>query len=131
MLLDALGQLLQDRVASLVVSTNLFLSEMPPSPDTVVCVRELMGLDARRGFGPNSRDIRRPRVQLQVRSTTYQAGRSLMEEAFDVMDAVANETLSGYRFLRIAAQDSPAPAGEDPSGRELLVANFTVSWLTA
>lgn len=65
----------------------------------------------------------RPVVSVVIRGAPhgYQAARQKAQDAWDVLDGIANETLSGARYLWIQAMRSPYWVRDDDLFRPILI----------
>ena len=67
-----------------------------------------------------------PNVQCLSRSTDYQVARGVAETVYTVLDGLSGVTISGIRYLDIAAIQSPFEVGRDAQERFLVSVNFRV-----
>lgn len=129
MTLDEIGAFLVSNVTgtTLILGDNLFLGRLPDAPDVCVALFETGGaLPDQVMGGGNQAVIERPRIQIVTRSTGYSAGRTLAGAVWSAMELVADEAISGVRYLRISAVQSPFPLERDSLDRILFVQNFDV-----
>lgn len=113
-------------VGALTLGTNLFIGRMPEQPDSAVRVAETFGFRPEAHMGTGASPIGRPRIHVLVRDYSWATGRATIQTVFDLLDAVSNATLSGTRYLRLAASQDPFGIGPDDSDREQFIVNFDV-----
>lgn len=138
MLLDDIGYAAAQASTTLTLGTNLFLSKLPSSaPDSAVAVYESGGPGPTWTMSSTSGPAwENPRIQVLVRSTTYQAGRNLAETLWRALDnasgTLGSSSAPGAHYILIRAIQSPAPLGEDANLRWLFSTNFQVQkqWST-
>lgn len=129
MILDELGAYLAANITgpqSLTLGTNLYLGRLPDSPDTCVAIFETGGTLPEQTMGGTLAVLERPRVQVVTRRAGYSDARTLAYNVWNTLEGVANESLSGTRFLRVSAVQSPYPLERDSSDRIIIVQNFDV-----
>lgn len=131
MILDDVGQYLDDNALG-TLGTDLFLSQMPDSPDDLVTVYEYAGNPAAR-----MADNRSPGIQIRARAVTYADARTKIESVYALLDAVGNEyndatsegvTINSTLYLRFQAVQEPFPIGVDDNGRHELAQNFIATY---
>lgn len=126
-LLDDIGTYLQTEVGSLTLGTNLFLGRLPDDPDTCVSVYEYGGDAPVNTMGSDAMPpVEQPRIQLLTRAAGYSSARTLALSCWTAIESVLNESLSGTRYHRITANQSPFPLERDSQDRVLFAQNFRV-----
>lgn len=127
MTLDEIGTYLAANVSgtTLTLGSNLFLGRLPDAPDTAVAVYETGGTipDHTMG-GASSPVIERARIQLVTRAAGYSAARTLAQSVWDALEGITDEALSGKRYYRVTATQSPFPLERDTTDRVILAQNF-------
>lgn len=112
--------------------TDLFAAALlDDQPDDVTVLFETSGAPDRDNFGGDgSPVIRRAGVQVRARSGPwdYVTAKARCEAARAALVRIANEDLSGTRYLRVQQVNGPLPLGRDESERWSVVANFDVEW---
>lgn len=120
MLLDDIATYLQTNGVG-TVGTDIFLGQLPASPDNCVALFEYAG------FPP---DLiwsgERPGLQARIRNKSYSAGRTKAEQVVQKLHGLAESTLSGTRYLLVRAEQSPESLGRDANGRNEWVVNFAI-----
>jgi len=120
MLLEDIGNYLEQNGIG-VLGTDIFLGQLPASPDNVVALFEYAG------YPPWLKlSCERPGLQVRVRSTHYTTGRTKIEKVTQVLHGVTEQTINGVRYVIIQAEQSPFPLGRDENGRIEWAVNFTV-----
>ena len=118
-----------------IYETDLFLGGLPPEPSECCALVEYGGEPPLRtqnegAAHSSAQGGERPRFQLLCRATNYEAGRSLIQNIWHVLDAIRNETISGKFYQRVAALQSPFLLERDGNDRWIFVANFAVTKVT-
>jgi hypothetical protein len=130
MTLDELGTYLAANISgatALTLGTNLFLGRLPETPDTCVAIYETGGTVPSHTMGGASAPVvERSRVQIVVRSGNYSAGRTLAGDIWDTLEGIADEALTGVRYFRVTAVQSPFPLERDTTDRIIFTQNFDV-----
>lgn len=130
-LLDDVGAYLAAQVGSLTLGTNLFLGRMPDEPDTCVALYEYGGDSPLSTMGSDAMPpVEQPRIQILTRAPGYSSSRSLALSCWAAVEAILNETLSGTRYHRVSANQSPFPLERDSHDRVLFAQNFRVQKAT-
>lgn len=124
-LLDEIATYLEDKNVG-TVGTDLFMGFMPDKPDNCVALFEYAGEPMELTMGSGDPTLERPGLQVRVRNTSYSAARSKIEDVVDAFHGLANQTLSGTRYLLIKANQSPESLGLDQNNRSEFVVNFSV-----
>ena len=129
MLLNEVGTYLQANAIG-TLGTDLFLGFMPEKPDACVALYETGGLEPYRAMrgSPGSPVAERPRIQIVCRNTQYEyaAAREKARAINVLLDQLGETTLSGTRYLWVAAAQSPFLMGRDDARRVLIAVNFDV-----
>ena len=112
------------------VGTNLFKGFMPDLPDAVVVLYETGGLAPYRAMrsAPGQPVATRPRLQVVCRNTQYEyaVARAKAQAVYVLLEGFGDQTLSGTRYLWIAAVQEPFMMGRDVTGRVQVAQNFDV-----
>ena len=125
-LLD-LATYLDTQQASLTLGTNLFIGRMPETPDTCVTLYEYGGGAPDNTMGTTAPVLQNPSVQIAVRASSYSSAQSLIALCWSSFEAITNQSLSGTRYNRVSAIQSPFPLERDTSDRIIFVQNFNVT----
>jgi hypothetical protein len=117
-MLEALADRLQSASVA-TTATNLFLGLMPDKPDLCVALYEYAGASPLEVMVNDAATLERPSVQVIVRGARndYPTAKALMEQVRDTLTAIANEDISGERFLRVSQQSSINALGVDDNDR--------------
>lgn len=126
MTLNAPSEDIGDYLASisslaLAIKTDLFIAEMPDSPDQCVTVYDSGGFD------PLIATYGRPTVQVRVRGTKngYRAAYDLLKKISDELDFLVT-TINTTRYLGVWAMGDILSLGKDKLQRPLLTRNFRI-----
>lgn len=130
MLLDELGDYLSTNGVG-TEGTDLFFGYLPEAQGARVmtALYETGGLGAAHGMAasPGQAKAERPRLQVVVRSTSYQAARLKAQDAWRLLDGLGDVTLNGVRYLGVYAVQSPFLMGRDEQNRPLVACNYDVT----
>jgi hypothetical protein len=127
MLLDEIGAFLEAAGIG-AVGQVIFLGGIPVAAnDQAVILRETSGFRPDFIHNQTGVAIDKPSLQVTVRDRHFEQARLRIKTVAETLTAVANQTISGTRYLRIApAQSSPIDLGPDENNRHRLVMNFDV-----
>lgn len=108
---------------ALTFGTDLFVSEMPETPDECVCVYDTGGYEPEANF-----NYERPTVQVRVRGSkgAYVAAYTLTQDIRDALHALANHTINSARYIGIWCESDILPLGYDNNHRPMLSVNFRI-----
>jgi len=106
---------------ALTFGTDLFVSEMPTTPDQCVCIYDTGGFDPEANFRYD-----RPTTQVRVRGDKGElvAAYALMEDIRNVLHGTTNETVNSTRYIAIWQQGDIFNLPHDDNHRPILTANF-------
>ena len=134
MVLEELALLLQTAGIGMSGST-LFKHALPADGPVAaqalpqVALIEIGGLAPVRTLEMPPSRYEQPVVSVVTRGAPhgYQAARQKAQDAWEVLDGVANQTLSGVRYLWIQALRSPFWVRDDPLGRPIIVFDIRIA----
>lgn len=108
-------------VLALTFGTDLFISEMPPTPDQCVCVYDTGGYDPEVNY-----TYERPTIQIRVRGAKgdYIAAHALTQSIRDTLNGEHNYTINSARHIGIWTVGDVLFVGYDDNHRPLLTVNF-------
>ena len=107
----------------LVIGTNLFLGRLPQTPDSCVALYETPGVGPGDHFGTAAPALESPGIQVRVRAADYATAQSLAVDVWKSLTTIANQSLSGTRYLRFAASQSPFSLERDDRDRAVFAFN--------
>lgn len=122
--LQDIGEYLEDLGVG-TVGTNLFLGEMPESPNSCIALYQYAGETPITTHDGGV--IEKPGLQVKVRDPVYATGMAKIGSIFDALHKLANTRLEGTGYLSFFAVQSPYPLGRDASNRMEWVQNFIVT----
>jgi hypothetical protein len=130
-LLDAIGSILQTAGVG-TLATNLFLSQMPDSPDACVVVLENQGGSPQYTFGSSVTQVDRPRIRVVARASAddYVSAKTKIEAVRSSLGAVRDESLESVVIMCVLDTTGSYPLSFDGEDRPLLGCDFAV-WLDA
>lgn len=117
--LEAIAAYLQSNSVA-VLATNMYIADLPSSPDTCLVVRGYGGLvaDLNVSYDPFF-------FQIFVRGKTYPLARTLIDSAYNYLQALGSKDLSNIHFVDIRAiQAKPMYLGKDSTNRMLFSQNY-------
>jgi hypothetical protein len=114
-----------------LTSTNITLSFMPDTPDTVCTLYESGGVFPLHFFttSTGTRGYERPGLQTITRSTSYKTARLIAGDIYRRLDEVANvklPTSTGTYYVRVGAVQSPFLIDRDRNDRFRVGCNFDI-----
>jgi hypothetical protein len=105
----------------LTFAADLFVSEMPPTPDECVSVHDTGGYGAEVDY-----TYERPTVQVRVRGGKgeYEVAHAIAQDIRDALNGQANVSLNGARYVGIWCEGDVMSLGYDDNHRPLFTVNF-------
>jgi hypothetical protein len=92
-----------------------------------VVIAEYGGMAPEHDLGTANLRYEFPRVQILVRNTDYATGRIKANDIIGDMAAIANQTLSGVRYLGADAIQQPFRLNKDDNGRWIFTCNYQIA----
>ena len=107
----------------LTFATNLFVGEMPTTPDACVTVYDTGGYAPEPGYV-----YERPTVQVAVRGARdgYLVAHTLAQDVRDVLNGDVNDSINSARYIAIWCESDVLFAGYDDNHRPLFTVNFRI-----
>ena len=108
---------------ALTFATDLFVSEIPDTPDECVCVIDTGGFEPEANF-----NYERPTVQVRVRGAKgdYVNAHNLAQSVRDELHGLANHTINAARYIGIWCESDIMSLGYDKNHRPMLSVNFRI-----
>ena len=134
-LLDEVATYLDAQSTSFTVGAtgNLVKSAMLDSvtvPNTLTGLYETPGRSLVHAFSTSATGItrvfERPNLQVLCRSTSYVTARTNAQTALTILDGLNDTSLSGTRYISVAALQSPYLLARDEDQRYIVALNFAV-----
>lgn len=126
-LLEDIAAVIDSNSATFTLGTNLFIGRLPDSPDTCCAIFQYGGEEPLNMMGGDAMPpIEQPRVQVLVRATGYASAQSTITTIWGYLEAILNENLTGDRYLRVSAVQSPFPLERDAQDRVVFAQNYRV-----
>ena len=112
----------------LTVQTNFFASYFPDSPDQCVTIYEYAGPAPQDTMGVQTGRAAwwKPRLQVVCRDVNYIPARNLAGSISVALHQIANQTIGGTLYYRIAAQQDPFLRARDQKQRSEIACNYQV-----
>ena len=117
---DTKDLLVQESALTLIYANNLFISEMPDSPDECVCIYDTGGENSEPSY-----TYERPAIQVRVRGNKgkYQDAYDLATGIKNVLNG-ASTTINSARYIGIWSVGDVIFIAYDDNHRPLLSINF-------
>jgi len=108
------------------VGTDVFKSELPPSPDVCVGLVETGGLAPTRALGTAGIQYERPGIQFLIRGAPndYQTPRTTAQTLFENLATIETEDLSGTRYYLSENLQGIYPYDVDENHRTTMAFNM-------
>lgn len=126
MILDALGGILQAAGIG-AVGTDVFLGSLPSSPDDAVALFQYAEEPPLRVYGDHRSTLEQVRVQLMVRSRSYDTAGARAQASWVALEAVRNQVIGGVRYVAVEAISPVGVLERDENDRWAMAANFRVT----
>lgn len=125
-ILEAVGDYLQAQNQG-TLGTNLFLAVMPESPDACVCIYDTPGLSPMMTMGSSAFAVEQPGLQVITRGARgdYPGARDKAKAVRALLAGIIETSISGIHIMRVEAEGSFLPMGEDQNGRPMISMNFS------
>lgn len=113
---------------ALTFATDLFISEMPTTPDNCVCIYDTGGYEPEANY-----TYQRPTIQVRVRGAKgeYLAAHEQAQAIRDELHGLHNETINSARYVGIWQEGDIISAGQDDNKRPNVTMNFRIHRTTA
>lgn len=125
---------LQAQGLSLTMGTNLFVGQMPDSPDQLAAISTRPGMGAVRyltgGVQSAESKLDQPALVIRVRASTYVAGETLIQAIYGKLQGICETTItSGGQLIHlIRSLNSPSYVGVDVQQRHQWTQSFMVQY---
>lgn len=126
-LLEDIAAVIDSNSVTFTLGTNLFIGRLPDSPDLCCAIFQYGGEEPLNMMGGDAMPpIEQPRIQVLVRATGYASAQSTITTIWGYLEAILNENLTGDRYLRVSAVQSPFPMDRDAQDRVIFAQNYRV-----
>jgi hypothetical protein len=122
MLEDMAGYLVAEGLGTL--GTDLFLGQMPDSPDACTVLYQYPGRPPAFTHGDPQPETRYPRVQVLCRELSQPLAMSRATSVYTALCALVNAQHGDSTFLRVAPMQEPFPLQIDASQRVIVACNY-------
>lgn len=116
-LVEEVGTYLDSNSTRFALGTNLYLNWMVDEPGTAASIIETAGPAPTFAFASTRPSWENIRFQVACRSTSSTKARANADAAFTIFSGIANQTLSGTTYLRVAPVQSVFLMERDERGR--------------
>jgi len=128
-----IAQILDDDLDA-ELGVDLFISQMPESPNAVIAVYETGG-----GAYDAMSELHSAGISVRARAVDYEAAYIAICDVADVLAPIGDEnyfqtglnvgvTVNGTNYLRVKPESEPYPVGRDSQERVEFAQNFTVTF---
>lgn len=125
MLLDDIGDYLSSGGVG-TLATDLFLGELPDTPDTCVAVFETGGFDPVYTMKQRAPVAKRPSIQVICRAKRYDVARLLAGKVDQLLSGLRYREINGVMYKWIQAQQEPFFIDKDENEREEIGCNYSI-----
>jgi hypothetical protein len=123
MLIEELGTYLQG-LGHGTLGTDLFLYQLPDTPDTCVAIREYAGAEPEFVHDQATPNMIRPRFQMVVRGPVIPDVMLKASQVWSSLVTINNTTIDGTFYQRLVPLQSPFLIERDENNRWVAGANF-------
>lgn len=107
------------------VSDDIFLGDLPDTPDDCLALYQTGGQDAVHSLGASVDETHEtPTFQVRIRNTTYATANTQAESVKDLIDGLVNQTINSNLYISIFMQGDINSLGRDDRNRINLTVNF-------
>lgn len=107
------------------VSSDIFLGDLPDTPDNCLALYQSGGQDAQHQLGASTEEVHEtPTFQVRIRNTSYATANAEAEEVKDILDGLVNQTINTNEYKSIFMQGDINSLGRDDRNRINLTVNF-------
>lgn len=126
-LLDDMGIKVAAISSDYTLGTNVFLSNLPETPDVCTVLIENGGTTGQYTLGSDGLpEWENQSLQFIHRNPVYSTGRTASDLIYRTLTAIVNETINSDYYLRIEAIGVPSVFQRDDTRRVLFTCNFDV-----
>ena len=107
------------------VNANIFLGDLPDTPDNCIALYQSGGQDAVHSLGAGVDETHEtPTFQVRIRNTSYATANTQAESVKDILDGLVNQTINSNLYISIFMQGDINSLGRDDRNRINLTVNF-------
>lgn len=107
------------------VSSDIFLGDLPDTPDDCLALYQSGGQDAVHLLGAGVDETHEtPTFQVRIRNTSYATANTKAESVKDILDGLVNQTINSNVYISIYMQGDINSLGRDDRNRINLTVNF-------
>lgn len=107
------------------VNANMFLGDLPDTPDNCVALYQTGGQDSVHSLGASVDETHEtPTFQVRIRNTSYASANTQAESIKDLLDGKVNTTINSNVYISIFMQGDINSLGRDDRNRINLTVNF-------
>lgn len=107
------------------VNSNIFLGDLPDTPDNCIALYQSGGQDSVHNLGASTDETHEtPTFQVRIRNTVYATANTQAEQVKDILDGLINQTINSNLYISIYIQGDVNSLGRDDRNRVNLTVNF-------
>ena len=106
----------------LTAESNIFIGDMPDSPNSLACIYQTSGFNQE--INLNKESIERPTLMIKVRDTSYVNGLSRCEVIKTAINKITNTTINTTFYIEIFVTGDINILGKDEKNRWQFSMNF-------
>ena len=107
------------------VNANIFLGDLPDTPDSCLALYQTGGQDAVHSLGAGVDETHEtPTFQVRIRNASYATANTQAESVKDILDGLVNQTINSNEYKSIFMQGDINSLGRDDRNRINLTVNF-------
>ena len=107
------------------VNANMFLGDLPDTPDNCIALYQTGGQDSQHQLGASTDEVHEtPTFQVRIRNTSYATANTEAESVKDILDGLVNQTINTNEYKSIFMQGDINSLGRDDRNRINLTVNF-------
>jgi len=107
------------------VSSDIFLDDLPDTPDNCLAIYHAGGQDSKHQLGASKKAVHEtPVFQVRIRNVSSATATTQAESIKDILDGLVNQTINSNDYKSIFMQGDINPLGKDDRNRINLTVNF-------
>ena len=120
-----MGLILDIKTLLTGIENNIFLGDMPDSPDIVCVLYESGGFNPQYILNQQLPQYEQPTFQVKIRDISYSNAINRLETIKNTISGKSNLTINGHLYYSITQLSDILPLGKDTKNRCLFSLNFT------
>ena len=116
--------LLKDIKTLLTSESNIYIGDMPDTPNNLCCLYNTGGFDSRHSLGSSTATYDEPTFQIRIRDSSYSSGVTRCEAIMKALDGKTNQTINSKKYITIFKMGDINGLGKDSKNRSEFTLNF-------